>query len=109
MRNMRKWMLGAAVVAAGLGIGATTAQAAEFGVYVRGPVAYVPPCPGAGYEWVAGYQANGYWMPGRWNYIGVRGGDHFARFDGRRDYDRRDYARRDFDRHEDRRGGWDRR
>ena len=38
MRSIRNWMLGAAVVAGGLGLGATTAQAAQFGVYVRGPV-----------------------------------------------------------------------
>ena len=74
MKNLSKWMLGAAIVAGGLGLGATTAQAAEIGVYVRGPVAYVPPCPGPGYVWVAGYMANGYWIPGRWNFVGVRGG-----------------------------------
>ena len=73
MGSMRNWMLGAAVVAGGLGLGATTAQAAEFGNYARGPVAYVPPCPGPGYVWIAGYMANGYWIPGRWNFAGVRG------------------------------------
>lgn len=99
MSGMAKWMLGAAVVAGGLGLGATTAQAAEFGVYVRGPVAYVPPCPGAGYVWTAGYQANGYWIPGRWDFRGVRGGDHFARVEGGRDFNR-NYAR--FDRRDDR-------
>lgn len=83
MKNMRKWMLGAAVAIGGLGLGATTAQAAEFGVYVRGPVAYVPPCPGPGYAWVAGYYAGGYWVPGRWNFVGVRR-DHFVRFDDHR-------------------------
>ncbi|MGA2807502.1 MAG: hypothetical protein ABSE87_05165 [Terracidiphilus sp.] len=96
---MRNWMLGAAVVVAGgLGMGAATAQAAEFGIYARGPVAYVPPCPGAGYFWVAGYQANGYWIPGRWEFRGVREGGAFARFDHGRDYDR----------HFDRGHGWDR-
>lgn len=84
-------MLGAAVVAGALGAGAATAQAAEFGVYVRGPVAYFPPCPGPGYAWTAGYYANGYWVPGRWNMVADRG--HFARFDDRG---------RDFDRHVDR-------
>lgn len=93
---MKNWMLGAVVAAGVLGAGAATAQAAEFGVYVRGPVAYVPPCPGPGYAWVAGYQANGYWIPGRWNFVGERG--HFARFDDRRD----------FDRHVDRDRGWTR-
>ncbi|MGD0095304.1 MAG: hypothetical protein ABSB60_02340 [Terracidiphilus sp.] len=81
MGSMRNWMLGAAMVAAGLGAGATTAQAAEFGVYVRGPVAsvaYVAPCPGPGYFWVGGYRARGYWYPGRWEFRGGRG-----RFDGR--------------------------
>jgi hypothetical protein len=64
------------------------AQAAEFGVYVRGPVAYVPPCPGAGYFWTAGYRVNGYWMPGRWEFRGDRDRGAFARYDGRRDFDR---------------------
>jgi len=73
MKNVAKWMLGAAVAAGALGMAAAPAQAAEFGVYVRGPVAYVPPCPGPGYAWAAGYYANGYWVPGRWNFVGVRG------------------------------------
>lgn len=107
MKNMRKWMLGAAVVIGGLGLGSTAAQAAEFGIYVGGPVAYVPPCPGPGYSWVAGYYANGYWVPGRWNYIGAGygyyGHEHFDRWDRDRD--------RDWDRDRDRgwdhdRGGW---
>ena len=71
MGSMRNWMLGAAVVAGGLGMGATTAQAAEFGVYVQGPAAYVPRCPGPGYVWTAGYMANGYWVPGQWQYVGA--------------------------------------
>ena len=70
MKNLAKLVLGAAVVAGGLGLGATTAQAAEFGVYVRGPVAYVPPCPGPGYVWVAGYYNGGVWVPGYWNFVG---------------------------------------
>ncbi|MGA9668734.1 MAG: hypothetical protein WBQ94_05970 [Terracidiphilus sp.] len=102
MGSMRNWMLGAAVLAGTMGLGATTAQAAEFGVYVRGPVAYVPPCPGAGYVWVAGYNANGYWVPGRWNYEGFRRAEPIARFD--RGYDRG----RDFDRHFDHDRGFDR-
>lgn len=99
MSAMRNWMLGAAVVVAGLVAGATTAQAAEFGVYVRGPVApvaYVPPSPGPGYFWTAGYYAHGYWMPGRWEFRGARG--PVVRFDGRRGYDG----------HVDRDRGWDR-
>lgn len=97
MGSMRNWMLGAAIAAGTLGLGATAAQAAEFRVYARGPVAYVPPCPGAGYVWVAGYQANGYWIPGRWNYAGFRDRDR-DRFEVRHDFDRG----RDFDRHVDR-------
>src|SRR5579863_9817452 len=100
MKSMAKWILGAAVVAGGLGLGTTAAQAAEFGVYVRGPVAYVPPCPGPGYAWVAGYQANGYWVPGRWNFVGGDRDDYrVAHFDGDR---ARYYQDRDRDR------GWDR-
>ncbi len=102
MDGMRNWMLGAAVLAGGLGLGATTAQAAEFGIYARGPVAYVPPCPGPGYVWIAGYQANGYWIPGRWNFAGVRDRDHFVAVE-------RGYGRGPvFDRHFDRDRGHDR-
>jgi hypothetical protein len=90
MGSMRNWMLGAAMVAGAAGLGATTAQAAEFGIYVRGPVAYVPPCPGAGYVWTAGYMANGYWVPGFWHF----GGGRFFRPGVRYD--------RGFDRHFDR-------
>lgn len=78
MVSMKNWMLGAAMVAGGLALGAVPAQAAEFGVYVRGPVAYAPACPGDGYVWVAGYHAHGYWVPGRWNFAGER-----ERFAGR--------------------------
>ena len=85
MSSMRNWMLGAAVVAAGLGMGATTAQAAEFGFHERGAAAYIPPCPGPGYVWVAGYEANGYWVPGRWDFVDHGDRGHFARFDGDRD------------------------
>jgi hypothetical protein len=88
MGSMKSWMLGAAVVAGVAGLGATTAHAAEFGIYARGPVAYVPPCPGPGYVWIAGYMANGYWIPGRWNFTGVRGGDRFYRYDRGRGFDR---------------------
>jgi hypothetical protein len=98
MSSMKSWMLAAAVVVAGLGAGSTMAQAAQFGIYVRGPVAYVPPCPGPGYFWVAGYQSDGYWMPGRWEFRGMRG--PVARFDGRRDFDR--HFDRDRDRGRDR-------
>ena len=95
MGSIRNLMLGAAVVAGGLGLGATTAQAAQVGIYVRGPVAYVPPCPGPGYVWAAGYQSGGYWVPGRWNFAGVRGRDNRFAFVDRdhRAFDHRDYDR----------------
>jgi hypothetical protein len=111
MSNMRNWMFGAAIVAGGLGLGAVPAQAAEFGFHARGPAAYVPPCPGPGYVWVAGYQADGYWVPGRWQFAEARGRDRFEQFDRDRYFDRdrsreayrrfdRDHGReRDFNRH----------
>lgn len=91
MGSMRNWMWGAALVVGGLGAGAATAQAAEWGVYVGGPAAYVPPCPGPGYEWVAGYYADGYWVPGQWIFAGGGDWDHgrFWRHDGYWDHDRR--------------------
>jgi len=91
MKNMWKWILGAAVVVAGLGLGTTTAQAAEFRVRVGVPVAYVPACPGPGYVWADGYYANGVWVGGRWNFVGGRG-----------------YYGRGFDRHVVRYRGYDR-
>jgi hypothetical protein len=100
MGSMKQWMLGAALTAGALGLGAAPAQAARIGIYVGGPAAYVPPCPGPGYVWVAGYWANGYWVPGYWNYVGfgprveVRGGFGWDRG--------RDFHYRDFDRHRDR-------
>jgi hypothetical protein len=102
MGNMKNWMLGAAVVAGGFGMGAGTAQAAEFGVHSRGPAAYVPPRPGPNHTWVAGYQANGYWIPGRWAQHDGRNGASAARFDRDREagrgYDRRGDRGRDGDR-----------
>jgi hypothetical protein len=67
MVSMKKWMLAIALAAGTLGLGASQASAARigFGVYVGAP-AYVPPCPGPGYIWVAGSYANGYWAPGFW-------------------------------------------
>jgi hypothetical protein len=71
MKNILKWTLGAAVLAGGLGLGATSAQAAQVRVYVgAGNAAYIPPCPGPGYVWVAGFYNGGYWTPGYWNYAG---------------------------------------
>jgi hypothetical protein len=98
-----------------LGLAATPAKAAEFGVYIGGPAAYVPPCPGPGYEWVAGYYSGSYWVPGRWAFAGYH--NNVARYYGDRDrvyYNDRDDRRGgdwDRDRHnrDDRRGGdWDR-
>jgi hypothetical protein len=86
MLNLKKWTLGAALAAGVMGMATTQANAAEFRVVVGGPVAYVPPCPGAGYEWAAGYYANGFWVPGRWNFIGVRGPAPIVRFDARPDF-----------------------
>jgi len=68
--GMKKWMLGAALAVGALGLCAAPAQAARIGVFVGGP-AYVPPCPGAGYSWVAGYWNGGVWVPGYWNFVGV--------------------------------------
>ena len=108
MKNLAKWMLGAAVVAGGLGLGATSAQAAQIRVVVGGgPAAYVPPCPGPGYAWVAGYYNDGYWVPGYWNYVGVDPrvvvGGRFGYVDHDRGYyrDRDDHRRYDRDDHRD--------
>jgi hypothetical protein len=44
------------------------APAYGFGVTIGAPVAdtYIPPCPGDGYDWVAGYYNGGVWVPGAW-------------------------------------------
>lgn len=72
MKNVGKWMLGAALAVGGLGLAATPAHAAQFGVYIgAGQAAYVPPSPGPGYQWVAGYyDGYGNWVPGQWVYAG---------------------------------------
>jgi hypothetical protein len=74
MTFVKKFMLAAAMLVGTLGLAAAPAQAARIGVYVGAPVAYVPPCPGAGYAWVAGYWNAGVWVPGYWNFVGVRVG-----------------------------------
>jgi hypothetical protein len=120
MKQLGKWMLGAAMVAGTMGLGATAAHAqVGVGVYVGGgPVAYVPPCPGPGYEWMAGYYSGGYWVPGQWVYARAhyydrddyrRGGYHYDRdWDRHRDgdHDRGEHRGWDHDRGEHR--GWDR-
>jgi hypothetical protein len=108
MGSMTKWMLALALAAGTLGMGATQANAARigFGVYVGRP-AYATPCPGPGYAWVAGYNANGYWVPGFWRApearygVAVRDG-----FRGRYGWDRGPVYGRHFDndRHFDRGG-----
>jgi hypothetical protein len=100
MVSMKKWIFGAAVLAGALSLGATSAQAAQFRVYVGGPVAYAPPSPGPGYFWTAGYYSGGYWVPGRWDFRGNFDRDHFVGYAGHFDRDR------DHDRGSDR--GWDR-
>jgi hypothetical protein len=97
-------MLGAAMVAGGLGFGATSAQAAQYGIGVREQVAYVPPCPGPGYAWVAGYYNDGYWVPGYWNFVGAIRTGPFVHFDAGPAYVERDRAwDRDRDHDRDRR------
>ena len=107
MGSMKNWIFGAAVLAGAAALGSTPAQAAEFGIYVRGPVAYVPPCPGPGYFWTAGYMADGYWVPGRWSFGGYRDRDRFVgrddyRHDRGHDFDRDRRYDRDRDRDRDR-------
>ncbi|MFP5211048.1 MAG: hypothetical protein ACLGRW_17345 [Acidobacteriota bacterium] len=104
MDGMKKWMLGAALGVGGLGLAGVPAQAAQFGVYIGAPAAYIPPCPGPGYTWVNGYYANGYWVQGYWNFAGDRD-DYYRRFDRDR-FERFDFdhEHRDFGRWRDR--GW---
>lgn len=65
----------------------------QVGVAVGGPVVadnYIPPCPGDGYVWTAGYYNAGIWVPGRWAFGGGYG---VARFNHPvREFDR-GYAR----------------
>jgi hypothetical protein len=101
MKNIGKWVLGAAVLAGSLVLGTSTADAAQWRVSVGvGDTAYIPPCPGPGYAWVNGYYDGGYWTPGYWNYVG---GVSYSYYDRRayRHYDNDDYHR--FDRDHDRR------
>lgn len=87
MRKMRNWILGAALVAGVMGLGTTTAQAAEYRDHARGPVAHYSHRAEPGYFRRAGYRADGYWAPGGWNYTGVRGRGYYGRgFDRRGDH-----------------------
>ncbi|HEV2488108.1 MAG TPA: hypothetical protein VGT08_21480 [Terracidiphilus sp.] len=101
MRSMKNWMLGAAVLAGAAGVASIPAQAAQFGIYVQGPAAYVPPSPGPGYVWSAGYMYDGYWVPGRWDFVGYGYRDGFMGRDFDRD-DRGRYFDRDLDWNRDR-------
>jgi hypothetical protein len=71
MGSMKKWMLGAALAAGIVSMGAAPAQAARVGIFIGAPAVAVPVCPGPGYVWVAGYYNAGVWVPGYWNYAGV--------------------------------------
>lgn len=100
MKNITKWMLAAAMAIGGLGLAAAPANAAQIGVYIGTGAEYVPPCPGPGYAWIAGYYSNGYWIPGRWAFHGIvrdRVDAYRGRVNFDRDHraDRRDDGRRD--------------
>ncbi len=102
MGSMRNWMLAAAVLAGTAGMASVPAQAAQVGIYVGvHDRYYVPPSPGPGYYWTAGYMNGGYWVPGRWMFGGYRDRGrvvvHEDYWHGRgRDFDR--YRGRDRDR-----------
>lgn len=100
-KTMRTFTIAAAMAVAALGFGSTAAHAAHIGigVYVGGPGAYVPPCPGPGYQWTAGYWDGGYWVPGQWVFVG--GPAYYgapAYYGG--------YYHRDWDDDDGYRGGW---
>lgn len=102
MQNMignagRKLMLGVVVAAGLLGAGTVAASAAPLEFHARYGAEYVPPCPGEGYFWTAGYYNGGYWVPGAWEFRGRR--DFDGGYGYRRDF-RRD-ERFDRDRHFD--------
>ena len=107
---MKSLMLGAAILAGAAGLGATNANAAQFGIYIgSGPAAYVPPCPGPGYSWIAGYWDGGYWVPGRWTFVGRFDRDDFYRhrdWNGGRYYGDRYYRGDDGRRDHHDRGEW---
>jgi hypothetical protein len=74
MNSMKKFFLGAALAVGALTMSAVPAQAARIGFYVGARAVAIPACPGPGYAWVGGYSNNGYWVPGYWNFVGVRVG-----------------------------------
>jgi hypothetical protein len=87
----------------GYGYGGGYGYRGGFGVAVGGPVyggpvvdAYIPPSPGDGYEWGAGYYNGGVWIPGAWRLrAGYRGGFAYAHgFDRGRGFDRGFHGRR---------------
>ena len=67
---------------------------------------YIPPCPGEGYTWTAGYYNGGYWVPGSWIFRGYRGVGRGYAYGGSYGYDRDRHYDRDDHRRDDR--GWNR-
>jgi hypothetical protein len=56
-----------------VGLGAAAGAQAQTRVYVgigAPVVAAIPPCPGDGYVWTAGYYDGAVWVPGRWMFHG---------------------------------------
>lgn len=110
-------MLGMTMIAGMLGAGAVAANAAplEFhGRYAGGYAeSYIPPCPGDGYVWTAGYYDGGYWVPGVWAFRGRGGWDRggyrgyaYGR-DFHNEHEREFYGRHVDDRRSDFRGNRD--
>jgi hypothetical protein len=95
----QKMMVGVALLGGVLGAGTVAANAAPIEFHERFEAGYIPPCPGDGYVWTAGYYNGGYWVPGAWAFRGHRGFDRgYAYYGGgnRFDNDHR-YAFRDRD------------
>ncbi len=87
-----------------VGFGAAAGAQAQTRVYVgigAPVVAAIPPCPGDGYVWTAGYYEGRAWVPGRWIYRGYDRGNYGARVDWDHRY-YNDHDRRGFDRDHDR-------
>ena len=68
-----------------VGFGAAAGAQAQTRVYVgfgAPVVSAIPPCPGVGYEWSAGYYDGPVFVPGRWIYRGYDRDNYFrARVD----------------------------